>query len=217
LDQAVVQGVNAPQLEEGPGHYPGTPLPGEPGNAAIAGHRTTYAHPFFSLDEVHPGDEIDVTTPQGTFVYDAIGTVVVPPTDVAVLDATTDPELTLTTCNPRYSASSRLVLRARLVRSVLAGGAEPSASRQPTSRVSTAPAPSPRAAARMFPAPSGAGSWLGALAWGLAAAAVAFGASRLAARRPRHRGWWWAAGTLPFLAALFLCFAALSPLLPAGL
>ena len=49
----------------GPGHYPGTPLPGEAGNVAIAGHRTTYLHPFYNLNELVPGDAIDILTVQG--------------------------------------------------------------------------------------------------------------------------------------------------------
>ena len=53
----VVEGTDADQLRSGPGHYPGTPLPGEPGNVAIAGHRTTYLHPFYNLNELVPGDD----------------------------------------------------------------------------------------------------------------------------------------------------------------
>ncbi len=52
LDQVVVEGTNTNDLRQGPGHYIGTPLPGQGGNAAIAGHRTTYGHPFYNLDGV---------------------------------------------------------------------------------------------------------------------------------------------------------------------
>ena len=65
----MVQGVDLWLLDEGPGHFPGTPLPGQPGNAAIAGHRTTYMAPFNRIDELEPGDTIDVTTLQGTFQF----------------------------------------------------------------------------------------------------------------------------------------------------
>ena len=54
---------------EGPGHFPGTPLPGQAGNAAVAGHRTTYKAPFNRIDELQPGDDIFITTLQGTFTY----------------------------------------------------------------------------------------------------------------------------------------------------
>jgi sortase A len=110
---AIVEGVGEAQLEQGPGHYPGTPLPGEPGNVAIAGHRTTYAHPFYNLNELGPGDSIYILTEQGFFHYKVANTQVVAPTDVAVLATVANKStLTLTTCNPRYSAATRLVVTA---------------------------------------------------------------------------------------------------------
>ena len=66
-----MEGTNTPDLRKGPGHYIGTPLPGEAGNVGVAGHRTTYGHPFYNLDSVKPGDPIVLTTLQGIFVYDA--------------------------------------------------------------------------------------------------------------------------------------------------
>jgi sortase A len=114
VDEIVVSGVGVEELKNGPGHYPQTPLPGQPGNAAIAGHRTTYGAPFFNIDQLTPGDEIIATTFAGRFVYRVTGTVVVAPTDVAVLAGTTDPRLTLTSCHPLYSASSRIVVTAQL-------------------------------------------------------------------------------------------------------
>ena len=69
LDQVVVEGTGPSQLAAGPGHYPGTPLPGQQGNAAIAGHRTTHGRPFYDLDALASGDPITVTTLQGTFHY----------------------------------------------------------------------------------------------------------------------------------------------------
>ncbi|HEX5366807.1 MAG TPA: sortase, partial [Acidimicrobiales bacterium] len=65
VDKVVVEGVQVDDLKRGPGHYPDSPLPGQPGNAAIAGHRTTYGAPFFRLNELDPGDPILVTTRQG--------------------------------------------------------------------------------------------------------------------------------------------------------
>ena len=116
LNDAIVEGVDEADLEQGPGHYPGTPLPGEPGNVAIAGHRTTYAHPFYNLDQLAVGDPIFIMTTQGLFRYNVSGTQIVPPTDVAVLDTTSSAAtLTLTTCNPRYSAATRMVVTADFV------------------------------------------------------------------------------------------------------
>lgn len=69
VDKVVVEGVQVEDLRQGPGHYTSTPMPGQPGNAAVAGHRTTYGAPFHSIDELAPGDEIQVQTFQGTFTY----------------------------------------------------------------------------------------------------------------------------------------------------
>ena len=87
--------------------------PEKPGNVAIAGHRTTYAHPFYNLNELGPGDSIYILTEQGFFHYKVATSQVVAPTDVAVLDTVPNQStLTLTTCNPRYSAATRLVVTA---------------------------------------------------------------------------------------------------------
>ncbi len=79
VDKFVVEGVNEADLRKGPGHYPGTPMPGEPGNASIAGHRTTYGAPFYRLNELHAGDDIFVTTAAGRFHYVVSETKVVSP------------------------------------------------------------------------------------------------------------------------------------------
>jgi sortase A len=114
VEKIVVEGVGVPDLKKGPGHYPGTPMPGQPGNAAIAGHRTTYGAPFNQLDQMQVGDPILISTKQGTFRYETSELKVVKPSQVEVLDNTPDNRLTLTTCNPRYSATQRLVLTAML-------------------------------------------------------------------------------------------------------
>ncbi len=122
VDRYVVQGVAEGDLQEGPGHYPGTPLPGQVGNVAIAGHRTTFGAPFFRLNEVHSGDLVYLTDTLGTtWVYTVVSQFVVAPSDVAVLDATKAPELTLTTCNPRFEATSRLIVRAVLLTHLVRG------------------------------------------------------------------------------------------------
>lgn len=116
LTNVVVSGVEPADLKKGPGHYPTTPMPGQLGNAAVAGHRTTYGQPFFRLDEIQVGDEIIVTTLQGRFVYRATGSEIVGANASEVV-ATTDPtvaRLTLTTCHPKYSASKRLIVFADL-------------------------------------------------------------------------------------------------------
>jgi sortase A len=124
VDAIVVNGVTVEDLRKGPGHYPNTPLPGQEGNSSIAGHRTTYGAPFGDLDQLARHDLIKVRTPQGSFRYRVTKQLVVAPSDVAVIDPTPkspdDPSagfaatLTLTTCNPKYSAAQRLVIKARL-------------------------------------------------------------------------------------------------------
>lgn len=123
LDLAVVQGVGVGDLKKGPGHYPGTPLPGQSGNSAIAGHRTTYGAPFERLDELVEGDPVLVATLDGTFRYRVRETSIVKPDRSEVLDPTTDDRLTLTTCNPRYSAAERLIVVAALDTPARPGGA----------------------------------------------------------------------------------------------
>ncbi len=127
LDAKVVSGVQPDDLKDGPGHYPDTPMPGQLGNSAIAGHRTTYGQPFYHLDEIEPGQEIVLTTVQGRFVYRMTGNEIVGAGDAGVI-ATTDPTvatLTLTTCHPRYTAAKRLIVYAELDLEASAAPQEP--------------------------------------------------------------------------------------------
>jgi sortase A len=110
----VVEGVRSADLKTGAGHMPDTPLPGMPGNAVISGHRTTYGAPFNELDELVPGDVIEVETAAGIHVYVVRESVVVSPFDVWVTDPRPGAWLTLTTCNPEFSARERLVVFAEL-------------------------------------------------------------------------------------------------------
>jgi sortase A len=118
LNRIVVEGATAGDLTKGPGHFPETPLPGQLGNAAIAGHRTTHLAPFFDIDKLQPGDEIIVTTLNGRYVYHVTGSEVVAPEDYALVIPTTDvtkATLTLVSCTPRYTARNRIVVHAELV------------------------------------------------------------------------------------------------------
>jgi sortase A len=114
VDKIVVEGVSLPDLKKGPGHYPETPLPGQKGNAAIAGHRTTYGAPFNRIDELVAGDEILVETVQGDFRYLVTEQLIVSPSAVEVLEDKGDNRLTLTACHPKYSARQRIVVVAQL-------------------------------------------------------------------------------------------------------
>jgi sortase A len=114
VDQVVIEGVGRDDLIQGPGHMPWTPLPGQPGNAVISGHRVTYGRPFFDLDQLVPGDVIEVETTVGVHVYTVRELQIVAPTDVWVAGSRRGAWLTLTTCHPRFSAAQRLVVFAEL-------------------------------------------------------------------------------------------------------
>ena len=89
LDTVVVEGITPSALRAGAGHYPQTPLPCEGGNVSIAGHRTTYGRPFGNVDQLKPGDTIELTTPIGGCVYQvAKAPFVVAPTEMSVIDPT---------------------------------------------------------------------------------------------------------------------------------
>ena len=118
LKKYLVEGTSVEALRKGPGHYAGTPLPGESGNVAIAGHRTTYGGPFFRMDEMRSGDPIFVFSLKTNrwFRYDVMKVTIVKPSASEVLRPIPGLNtLTLTTCHPRYSASQRMVISATLV------------------------------------------------------------------------------------------------------
>lgn len=114
-DLVVYEGVDRQTLKSGPGHMESTPLPGQPGNSVLSGHRTTYGRPFFDFDQLVVGDTIEVESGVGTHVYAVREIEVVLPTDVWVTDERPGGWLTLTTCNPKFSARQRLVVWAEMV------------------------------------------------------------------------------------------------------
>jgi sortase A len=117
LDMVVVQGTDYESLKKGPGHYLDTADPWDgTGRVGIAGHRTTYLHPFFDLDQVQDGDTISLLTEYGRYDYVVTANFVLPEeTAGKVLAQTSDPTLVLTTCNPKYASSQRLIVTADLV------------------------------------------------------------------------------------------------------
>jgi sortase A len=110
----LVQGTDSASLRKGPGHYPDTPLPGQQGTVAIAGHRTTYLAPFRKLDQLHSGDQVVLEMPYGRFVYSVQETRIVKPNAVWVTKSVGYPRVVLTACHPLYSASKRIVVFAKL-------------------------------------------------------------------------------------------------------
>jgi sortase A len=111
----VVEGVGVADLRNGAGHMPGTALPGQPGNAVISGHRTTWGQPFHELNELDPGDRIEVETALGTSIYEVREIHIVAPTAFWVTEPREGAWLTLTTCHPKFSARQRYVVMAELV------------------------------------------------------------------------------------------------------
>jgi sortase A len=141
--KTIVEGVGDAQLEEGPGHYPKTAVPGQIGNFAIAGHRVGKGEPFLNLDQLKAGDAIVVETADSWFIYTILGddstgdpTVkdaaglpgreIVAPSDVGVIAPVPDNPsatptqalITLTTCHPKYTANQRMIIHGDLTRSV---------------------------------------------------------------------------------------------------
>jgi sortase A len=196
-----VEGTGLDQLKRGAAHYPETPLPGQAGNAAIAGHRTTWGAPFHNIDQLKKGDIVEITTLQGTFRYKMIEQLIVTPTDTSVLDDVGDNRLTLTACHPKLSSKQRIVIHAVLVGNPVAK--IPGQGQQPTSS-SGASAPVKRAAIDDFesaPIARFPGAW-----WGLVCV-LAWVATRLVA--------WWQRDNrlvnraLPYLIGTPICLVLL--------
>jgi len=216
---AIIEGTGESQLQQGPGHYPGTPLPGEAGNAAIAGHRTTYGAPFYNLDQVKTGDAINIQTPQGLFGYQVVLTKIVSPDDVSVLQPSALPELTLTTCNPRYSATSRLIVTALLRTSVTANSFVNTTTPPGATSTTTTSAPASGAPAQIVADEAGSdvgGGVIGAILWGLGAVAAAIAGSYAYRRLTGAARWSGAVGWLGAVALLLPCFQHISLALPAS-
>jgi len=112
LDAVVVRGTRPGDLKRALGLLDAAALPGEPGTAAIAGHRTTYGAPFRHIDRLRRGDRLTVATPYGTFRYAVEGTRIVDPGDLRVLRTVGHSRLVLTACHPLFSAARRIVVYA---------------------------------------------------------------------------------------------------------
>jgi len=209
VEKVFVEGVQLTDLAKGPGHYPGTPLPGQIGNAAIAGHRTTHGAPFYNVDALAPGDKIFVQTLAGKYTYKVYrAPFAVKPTDYWVVRNTKDAQLTLTSCNPRYSAAERIVIKARLVREE-----SDRPHKQPTSINGRKIRP-PRADELSTALEGQANSVKPSLFLGLVVAIVGL-LWWWAFRRWRHP-LTWVAGVIPFLMVLFGFYYYLERALPAG-
>jgi sortase A len=118
----VLEGTDASVLAEGVGHYDGTAAPGEVGNFAVAGHRTTWGRPFHDIDRLRADDRVVVQTADHVYVYAVTGHEIVRPWQTEVVAPVPDEPgatptermLTMTSCHPRYSATERYVVHAAL-------------------------------------------------------------------------------------------------------
>jgi sortase A len=212
VDKIFVEGTSRDDLKKGPGHYIGTPIPGQLGNAAIAGHRTTYGAPFNRLDELAPGDEIITTTLVGRYTYKVRETLIVGPDDTYVVDNTPDAQLTLTSCHPKYSASQRIVVKADIVVEQSSSPPIDYAALVEAGKAPPPPEPQPAALAEGL---EGEQKALGpTVGWGAIAALV--GLVWWWFFRRWHHPLTWLAGVVPFLVVLFGFYVFLERALPAG-
>jgi sortase A len=209
VQKVFVEGVQLDDLAKGPGHYPGTPLPGQIGNAAIAGHRTTHGAPFYNVNELAPGDQIIVQTLAGRYTYVVYRPpFAVKPTAYYVVANTPDAQLTLTSCNPRYSAAERIVIKARLVRKLSSKPHKP-----PTS-INGKPIPPPKPSQLSTALQGEANSVTPSVLMGFVVAMVGL-LWWWAFRRWRHP-FTWLIGVVPFLIVLFPFYVFLERALPNG-
>lgn len=117
----IVAGVDYKSLERGPGLFPKSPLPGQFGNVALAGHRTTYGAPFGRINELNTGDIIRFVTKQGTFVYNVNGPpkiIAASETSVVKTTDTTRSIVTLVSCHPKWTSEKRIIVVGELQSSV---------------------------------------------------------------------------------------------------
>ena len=116
LTQTMYRGVTMPTLDKGVGYWPGTAMPGHVGNVVLGGHRVSKQKPFRNIDLLVPGDEIYLTTDEGTFVYAVSGTQIIEPTDTWIINQSESATLTLFACHPPHSTKQRIAVYADYLR-----------------------------------------------------------------------------------------------------
>ena len=119
LVHPIFEGVWLTVVDHGPGHWPGSAMPGRRGNAVFAGHRVTHDHPFMDLDLLAPGDKVIFDMAHGTFTYAITAIKIVQPEDLNIIFPTPKPTITLFACHPKHSAAQRIVVTGTLINSAL--------------------------------------------------------------------------------------------------
>ena len=114
LDSQLEEGIRLTTLDRGPGHWPGSGLPGQIGNVVVAGHRTSHNAEFRHLDKLEPGDEVIFTTDTGTHTYRVTGSQIVTPDSLWIVSPTDTPTATLFACHPLGSTAERIVVNLAL-------------------------------------------------------------------------------------------------------
>jgi sortase A len=207
VSKYVVAGVRLKDLERGPGLFPGSPLPGQKGNVAIAGHRTTFGAPFSRIDEIQNNEKIILESRDGTFTYRVNGEPkIVSATDVAVVK-TTDPDIatiTLVSCYPKWTSTQRIIVVATLDSTETPLPPTPFALNEATTQ---------EPIAGWFHDPT---AWPTVLFFGLALILIRVVAGVMT-RRGRRKIFVYPIAAGIFVPTLFLFFGGLSRLLPANL
>lgn len=115
VDMTMYEGIRNTTLDYGPGHWPGSALPGQIGNVVVAGHRTSAHHVFRDLDQLVAGDEIVFTADDGTITtYRVTSVEIVGPEALWIVDPTDTPTVTLFACHPPGSTAQRIVVHGDL-------------------------------------------------------------------------------------------------------
>jgi sortase A len=117
LVHPIYEGVWLTVVDHGPGHWPGSAMPGRIGNTVFAGHRVTHTHPFLNLDQLAVGDRVIFDMRYGTYTYAVTSITVVYPDQLSITDPTRRPTMTLFACHPKHSAAQRIVVKGKLVHS----------------------------------------------------------------------------------------------------
>ncbi|MCU1375476.1 MAG: peptidase family protein [Actinomycetia bacterium] len=114
LHSSLGEGISLVNIDRNPSHWPGTAMPGQPGNVVVAGHRVTHTKPFRHIDELVPGDEVFFTVGPARYRYVVTGSQVVTPSHTEIVDQTPDATGTLFACHPPGSARYRYVVHLKL-------------------------------------------------------------------------------------------------------
>ena len=117
LVHPIFSGIEESAIHWGPGHWPGSAIPGNIGNSVFAGHRVTHTRPFLDIDHLVPGDQIIFHLATATHTYEVTEHLIVGPNDVWITDPTNTPTVTIFACHPKRSAAKRYVVRGKLISS----------------------------------------------------------------------------------------------------